>query len=1721
MKQSSRSTFLLVLLVVLTSIRSAWGSSTSTCESLYSQPTTFSTSSTTTTTINKPCTVPIGSNLTYDYVNVIAGGVITFEDGAGTTNFNARSILIEQGGQMVAGTPETPFGSSGGHLIIGLWGSAADTYSAISCMSPGGCYPTSPKTRVGLLCSNQGSFNPTDPCQTQPGTVGTTNNMYFEGYNSLDPNPTLTNSGMFGRKVMAVGYGGTLSFFGKKGVSNPSSTAASCSVPTPPATQSNIQNWANLSGSSWARLNANATAGTQSLLLDRVVDWAKGDQLVLGTTDWHVGSTELLTLSSDASNTSTLNLSSGTLNSHNGSAFGVPDSLSFTTQNPNTQVENRAVVGLLSRSITIQSLSSSATGTLTDFPKLSECGLTQQVSNFNADCFFGGHLMVRQGFAKVQIQGVEFHQMGQGGVLGAYPVHFHLAKDTAYTTAFVRDSSVWESNTRFITLHGTHNVELSRNVGYLSMGHGYYLEDGSEINNQLCQNLGVSARAAFQNYFLAQSPSNIEYRYVPPILESVDTPNQPVVGSDGVYPSMFWIMNAYNHFVGNQAVGTGGLGVCFWPLSSSVSGPSASKMTWASGTNTSADYAKFNHAGAYQAPFLAFRGNGCSTSAYAFMTERASLYQGFDVSFHQPSAKPAPLDVASNPYSNTPRPKVESNFMPIQYGTEGGSDICGVTGIDNKNSCLAQIMDRFTTSFNWAQINVGAVWLRPWSWVVLNSAITDQLYGGLGFVSGGSWDQVLPRQLAIVKDSIFVGSVSPSDPKAGANGPGMVSVQDCSAFDACFFPADGTWMPAGNLNPKRMLTIYDGPFFSEDNIFIRAGSSSQSVSDGSFGSIYDTTNQIALNAFSNSGNTGLNVSSYEIPNAAIGWKQTNFFYYPPAFAFKESAFDALSQRHNVLDQNKLYTKPMMKVGGAITTGDVLGLGATSVDATTILNDLDGTLNGLVASLDGKNPSNKGMQTSALSVNKFYDAPNTVEQCASVGTETNPNTFVSTVISQLSGPPGGSVWTKGSWSGAGAKGLAPAVAVYRQSYVGQDDPNCRSSESSVCSPGNSNCCSRGTYFAGAGIGQSPGLTMNTGTYYVDTNSGRLPNNSYPTNKADPATFETGNSYVLYNLYGNSGTQVTYQLYVGKSFLSGNFTWVTVDPHTQQGTGQLQVKSVSGAGNYPLQTTGCVPSASTSPMGSSTACYDSTTGVLTVTLVHDKAGYTPDLASVADACYPNNLCQINGKGNACDVNPSVNGDLKGQVGEICQYWVTRTSTEVKDTSGKVYLNDCPSGGCLGFAFTLPSGFTATPYYNGTQYVVAPQPYTALTPTLISSTLQNTGFKCPAPNDPTKKTLTLVNATSSDLMVSPGDGTCKAGATCPIPFDGTNVQAQITVQTLPSSPTQISWSSTDTASCHQVTTSDSGQTCLLTMDIDKTVTLATEYQLLIGHPVKGGAITSTIGAPPLNCGGGESSCQIYIPGNNQVTLTATGTNGNVITDWQAPGTVSCTQTEASPATCTFSVSRNLSFGAPVFGPPTPTGPTITFGKPTNGNITSTPSGNPVLNCGTLGSVCSAHFPSGLVTLTATGSSGYAISNWQAPGGISCTQTGVSPAACKFKLLSDLIFGAPSFASTPTVNSVLKLGLSVSPEQTARVGQSVTIDYEASANLAKSPLSTYIQTDGGSTILIKRHPLGVNDRTLKDRARWIPKRRHLSESAFIFVCARNQGLDVCSESVPVRIRP
>ena len=49
------------------------------------------------------------------------------------------------------------------------------------------------------------------------------------------------------------------------------------------------------------------------------------------------------------------------------------------------------------------------------------------------------------------------------------------------------------SQSRFVTVHGTHNAQVRGNTGYITRGHGYFIEDGNEKGTVFDGNLGMVA----------------------------------------------------------------------------------------------------------------------------------------------------------------------------------------------------------------------------------------------------------------------------------------------------------------------------------------------------------------------------------------------------------------------------------------------------------------------------------------------------------------------------------------------------------------------------------------------------------------------------------------------------------------------------------------------------------------------------------------------------------------------------------------------------------------------------------------------------------------------------------------------------------------------------------------------------------------------------------------------------------------------------------------------------------------------------------------------------------------------------------------------------------------------------------------------------------------------------------------------------------------------------
>lgn len=105
-----------------------------------------------------------------------------------------------------------------------------------------------------------------------------------------------------------------------------------------------------------------------------------------------------------------------------------------------------------------------------------------------------GHTVYHR-FSRGSISYARFAHLGKEGVLGRYSIHFHLVRDTMRGASVV-GAAIVDSHNRWITIHGTDYLLVRDCVGYRSVGHGFFLEDGTEIYNLLDRNLGVQAYRA-------------------------------------------------------------------------------------------------------------------------------------------------------------------------------------------------------------------------------------------------------------------------------------------------------------------------------------------------------------------------------------------------------------------------------------------------------------------------------------------------------------------------------------------------------------------------------------------------------------------------------------------------------------------------------------------------------------------------------------------------------------------------------------------------------------------------------------------------------------------------------------------------------------------------------------------------------------------------------------------------------------------------------------------------------------------------------------------------------------------------------------------------------------------------------------------------------------------------------------------------------------------------
>jgi hypothetical protein len=263
----------------------------------------------------------------------------------------------------------------------------------------------------------------------------------------------------------------------------------------------------------WTTLAQTAAKGATQLMLAKSVDWHPGDNIVVASTDFDPTQAEPLVVQSVS-----------------GSQVTVAPALKFAHWGVmqtigGAQLDERAEIGLLSRNITVR-------------------GNDECVGNG-----YCGHIIVYQG-AVAHVESVELYQMGQKSRLARYPFHWHVAGDV--TGQYIKNSSIWKTFNRCVTVHGTNQAVVSGNICYNHLGHGYFLEDGIEHGNTIEGNLGILARTPVTG--------------------------EQVLASD-LRPATFWITNPANTYNGNVAAGS--MGVGFWiALPLHPNGLSATTAVW-------------------------------------------------------------------------------------------------------------------------------------------------------------------------------------------------------------------------------------------------------------------------------------------------------------------------------------------------------------------------------------------------------------------------------------------------------------------------------------------------------------------------------------------------------------------------------------------------------------------------------------------------------------------------------------------------------------------------------------------------------------------------------------------------------------------------------------------------------------------------------------------------------------------------------------------------------------------------------------------------------------------------------------------------------------------------------------------------------------------------------------------------------------------------------------
>src|SRR5687768_10946464 len=401
----------------------------------------------------------------------------------------------------------------------------------------------------------------------------------------------------------------------------------------------------------WSKLSATGNAAATSLQVLDAKGWKVGDEIVLASTDFDPRQAERRTIAAIKGNNITLDKKLDYM--HFGKiTFGV---------------DERGEVGLLTRNIKIQA-SADAEQT-----------------------YLGGHIMAMPS-SKMYVSGVELNRMGQHLTLARYPIHWHLVGEGK--GQYIKNASIHDTYSRCVTVHGTNNLRIEKNVTYNTVGHCFFLEDGIEHGNEFVGNLAIQTKCHTSKPCV---PTNLAASGERRMGTNGQQSKDVLLPSDNTAAS-FWITNPDNTYRDNVAAGSDSNG--FWMSlpehpNGKFEGTEIAAKTWPRRT-----------------PFREFKGNVAHSNYDAFMFDR---------------------NIAAN---NT-------------FGVTGSSH----TGLENpadpNSRALESVFENLTAYKN----RNGAIWGRGEMHVFRNVKLADNAIG-FTHASGAFGRYAFTSQ---VVDSLFVG----------------------------------------------------------------------------------------------------------------------------------------------------------------------------------------------------------------------------------------------------------------------------------------------------------------------------------------------------------------------------------------------------------------------------------------------------------------------------------------------------------------------------------------------------------------------------------------------------------------------------------------------------------------------------------------------------------------------------------------------------------------------------------------------------------------------------------------------------------------------------------------------------------------------------------------------------------------------------------------------------